>query len=212
MSSRIEASRPLASALLRARIAPILSFLAALSILVLIGGFAWQGGLSDVFWPSPPPATSPVGSPDEVTVGNATISGLDREGQPYSVSARAARQDAAAAHLVHLEEIAGTFRRTTGEVLTLASERGLYDTKKKTLALEGAVKLVSEGRFTALMDKALVEVDSKRLTSNSAVSVDLASGRIRAGGVEITDDGRNILFLNRVATKFAPASTGDGKP
>ena len=62
------------------------------------------------------------------------------------------------------------------------------------------------------MDKAHVIVGEKRLASNTPVDVELASGTIKANGVEITNDGNNILFLNGVKARFKNTQKGDSTP
>ncbi len=53
------------------------------------------------------------------------------------------------------------------------------------------------------MDKAHVVVEEKKLTSDAPVAVTLADGTIEANGLEITNDGKTILFLNGVKARFA---------
>ena len=49
-------------------------------------------------------------------------------------------------------------------------------------------------------------------TSRAPEDVELASGTIKANGVEITNDGNNILFLNGVKARFTNTKTGDSTP
>ena len=55
-------------------------------------------------------------------------------------------------------------------------------------------------------------VGEKRLTSNVPVAVELTSGTINANGVEITNDGNNILFQNGVKAQFRDTRSGDSTP
>ena len=79
------------------------------------------------------------------------------------------------------------------------------------LDLEGNVTIVEKDRFTATMDKAHVVVEEKKLTSDVPVDVQFTSGSIQANGVQITDDGRHILFLNGVKARFSQGSTAQGE-
>ena len=73
--------------------------------------------------------------------------------------------------------------------------------------------LEQEGRFTARMDKASIAVKEKRLTSDTAVTASFASGTVDANGMQITDDGARILFLNGVKARFnASEGKGDVNP
>jgi len=62
------------------------------------------------------------------------------------------------------------------------------------------------------MEKARVIVAEKRLTSDVPVTVEFTSGTIDANGVEISNDGNNILFLNGVKARFRNTKTGDSTP
>ena len=77
----------------------------------------------------------------------------------------------------------------------------------------GNVLLEQKDRFKARMDRANVVVEQKRLTSDGPVAVDFGTGTVNANGLQITDDGRRILFLNGVKARFdAPQAKGDVNP
>ncbi len=73
---------------------------------------------------------------------------------------------------------------------------------------------ITEGaRFVARMAKAHVVVEQKSLTSDVPVDVTMGGGTIKANGLQITDDGARILFLNGVKARFrADAEKGDQTP
>jgi lipopolysaccharide export system protein LptC len=49
--------------------------------------------------------------------------------------------------------------------------------------------------------------------SDTPVTVTFSSGSVSANGMQITDDGERILFLNGVRARFeAPQAEGDVKP
>jgi lipopolysaccharide export system protein LptC len=179
----------------------------------LVAIFVYQAGLFQTLTPRPVEPGPQAPLPGQTTVSGSRATGFDRENQPYDVVARVALQDEKAPDHVHLEMVAGTFRRASGEILKLTAKTAVYNTSAKELDLQGDVTLVSEGRFTAHMAKAHVVVPEKKMTSNSPVVVDLGSGQINANGVEITDDGKRILFSSGVRAKFrAKGQQGDGKP
>jgi lipopolysaccharide export system protein LptC len=179
----------------------------------LVAAFVYQAGLFQALVPRPvePGPQAPLAG--QTTVSDSRATGFDRENQPYDVNAAAARQDDKSPDRVFLTTVAGIFKRRSGDTFKLTANAGLYNTTAKELDLEGDVTLISEGRFTARMAKAHVVVAEKKLTSNTAVTVDLGSGQIDANGLEITDDGKKILFSNGVRAKFrAKGQLGDGKP
>lgn len=207
MSSRTEfqaddTDRLLQAASRRARLAPILSWVATALGLGLVVIFLLQAGLLSVLLPKPKPAPPTVEMPEQIVGSFARIAGFDRENQPYEVTAKRGYQDKEKANLVHLESLVATFRRSSGQSYEVTSKTGLFDSKAKEMDLEGKVEIVEAGRFTATMEKAHIVMEKKNLVSNVPVVVEMASGTIRANGLQITNDGKNILFLNGVKARF----------
>jgi len=215
MSSRTDAIHRVprgrtAKAAARSRMAPFFSGAFALVVLGLIAVFLYQAG---TFTSKPKLVDIPSLPTDQVTVTDSTITGLDKQQQPYSISARTAVQDKDKPNFITLDEVQGATNRSNGEPITFQSLKGFYNSDVKTLDLATDVVIKSEGRFTARMDKAHVIVQEKRLTSNVPVAVELSTGTINANGVEITNDGNNILFLNGVKAHFEKSqSKGDSTP
>ena len=200
-------------ALGRARLARALSWLAAALGVGFVAAFFVQAGLFSALLPgeAPPP---PQPRPDQITASQSTVTGKDRQNLPYEVKAARGWQDEAVPSLVHLEGPEGRFRRAGGGAdYTIRAETGLYDTRTRTLDLSGNVVLEQQGRFRAMMDKAGIVVEEKRLSSGGAVAVTFGTGTVTANGLQITDDGQRILFLNGVKARFdAPQAKGDENP
>ena len=213
MSSRIEPS-PARRAVRRARVAAAMSWGAAALAAAFAGLFVFQAGLFGNLLPEPPATPPVVENPRQIAVKNSTITGFDREGQPYSIVSRSVTQDQDKPNLVHLDAVRGTFQKHSGEDYVAEAERGRYDTKAKLLDLVGHVKLVSVGKFTVTMDKALVIVKEKKLRSGSPVVVDLnGQGTILANALEIRDDGKYVLLYNGVKARFqSKGSQGVSQP
>ena len=196
----------------RARLAQLMAWLAGALGLGLVLVFLFQAGLFQALLPkdaAPPPAVRP----DQISATQSTVTGIDREKQPYRVEARRGWQDETTPTLVHLEAPQGTFRRAGGAEYTMRAEMGRYDTTVKKLDLSGNVLLEQTDRFKARMDSARVVVEEKRLDSEGPVAATFGSGTVNANGLQITDDGARILFLNGVKARFdAPPAKGDMTP
>lgn len=209
MSSPTDNAR---KAVRRARLAKGLTWLAAALGAGFVLTFLIQAGLFTAMLPREPPAP-PVTRADQITATQSTVTGMDREKQPYEVTARRGWQDEKTPTLVHLEAPEGRFQRAAGTQYTISAETGLYDTAAKTLDLSGNVVLEQTDRFKARMDKANIAVEEKSLVSQSPVAVTFGSGTVNANGMQITDDGARILFLNGVKARFdAPQAKGDVNP
>lgn len=196
----------------RARTARVLSWVAIAFTLLLVLVFAIQLGTFESMKPASTGAEGPRPQTDQITVSRSTITGFDKDTQPFSVKAETAAQDAEKPNLVHLNTVSAALKRASGEDLELASSDALYDTETETLKLNGNVKIVSADRFVADMDAAEVTLRDKKLRSETPVEVTFDRGTIVAKGLEITDDGNRILFFNGVRATFRPAEEGSKQP
>jgi lipopolysaccharide export system protein LptC len=210
MSSPTDQAR---KAVRAARLSRLLSWFAGAVGVGFVIAFLAQAGLFQALLPKQPVPPPPKVEPDRITAGISTVTGIDDEKQPYQVTAKRGWQDGTTPNLVHLEEPVGEFHRASGTSYTITGATGLYDTKVKSLNLDGNVVLEQQGRFKARMDKAEIAVRQKKLTANTPVSAQFGSGTVEANGMQITDDGARILFLNGVKARFmAPEGKGDTNP
>ena len=218
MSSPIEAqgdgvSRAVQRAARRARLSRLLSWLAGLLGLGFLAAFLVQAGLFSLLAPNPGPVQPKIADPEEIAASDSTVSGIDRENQPYEVKASRGRQDKDKPNIIHLEQIDATFHKADGRTYAVSAKAGIYDTRSKELDLSGAVVIRQGQRFTARMEKAHVAVETKSLTSAVPVDVEMGNGTVHANGLEITNDGARILFLNGVKARFGAATAkGDQAP
>jgi lipopolysaccharide export system protein LptC len=174
---------------------------------------SYTGRLFAALLPKPAPVPLTVEMPEQITGSFSRIAGFDNEKQPYVIAAKKGYQDKEVANLVHMEDLVGTFRRGSGQSYEVFSNRGLYDSKAKEMDLEGKVRIVEAGRFTATMEKAHIVMEKKNLVSDVPVVVEMGSGTITANGLQISNDGKNILFLNGVKARFTEDSKkGDNAP
>lgn len=197
----------------RARLAPILSWAALAFGLGLVIVFLVQTGLFSALRPKPAPLPLTVEMPDQIAGAFARIAGFDSQNQPYVITAKKGYQDKETADLVHLEDLTGSFQRKSRQPFELFSRTGLFYAKVREMDLEGNVRIVEKGRFTATMAKVHVELEKKNLVSDVPVVVELDFGTINANGLQVSNDGNNIKFLNGVKARFNQTMTkGDTTP
>ncbi|MBC8038152.1 MAG: LPS export ABC transporter periplasmic protein LptC [Rhizobiales bacterium] len=200
-------------AVVKARLAPMLSWMAVVAGLSFVAVFLVQAGLFAYLVPKEKVATAEVDNPEQITSYDSTITGVDKDNQPYELKAKRGWQDKARPELIHLETVAANFRKSTGEAYNVTSKTARYNSKIKEVDLEGAVAITEVNRFTATMEKAHVVVGDKKLTSDVPVEVTFNGGTVRANGMQITNDGADILFLNGVKAHFEDAAAkGDTSP
>ncbi len=199
-------------AALRARLAPYFVYILAIAVVALVAVIAIQAGM---FEPRPEVVEkAPDNLPaDQITVSHTTITSFDPGEMPYSINADTAVQDREKPNFIRLDAVTGELKRQNGSKITMKAKEGLWDADKRTLDLAGDVHFDQAGRFNGVMDKAQIAMKDKKVSSQSAVLVKMGGGTINANGMEITNDGNNILFLNGVRAKFTTSGAkGDSSP
>lgn len=167
--------------------------------------------------PAAAAATEPgaKGEQERFAIAGSEVGGFDNDQQPYSIAAVSARQDGTTPNLVHMDQVNGVLRRKDGRKMDVTANTGLFDSRDKSLALEGNVTIVLQDTFTAHMKTAQVDVRKKSLQSDADVLVELGSGQIFSKGVMVEDNGERVLFKSSVRASFedgqinsAPAPEG----
>ena len=190
----------------KARLAPLMSWIAAAAGLGFVVVFLIQAGLFASLVPRQQPVAASVENPEQITSYDSTITGVDKDNQPYELKAERGWQDAAKPEWIHLEDVAGKFHKTTGVTYNVTSNQAHYNKKLEEADLNGSVVITEANRFTATMERAHVVVRDKKLTSDVPVEVVFSNGTIQANGLQITENGAKILFLNGVKAHFETQS------
>jgi lipopolysaccharide export system protein LptC len=185
------------------------AFALALGILAV---FFYQAGSFDALMPDSAVAPPVTAEPDKTTITTSEVEGFDKDKLPFQVTAERAVQDEKEPNIVRLEKVAGTFKRVSGQLLKVTADRAVYDSAKRILDLEENVVLVLDGRVTAKLKSARVNVEDKSLRAEVPVAVAFRDGAVNANGFEISDDGKRILFLNGVKSRFGGGDKGNGEP
>jgi len=184
------------------RAATVISWLVLSATVLLSAVFAVKAGMfASLFGRKPEPVVN-MPLPDQVSSGVSSITGFDKDGQPYKLTSQSVLQDKNNSDLAHLKQISGVLRKKTGKKLLLNALGGQYNADKKILDLEGKIKLVSQGEYTAYLEKARVTLKEKRLYAKVPVTVIFDRGTIQANGIDISDNGNRVLFFDGVKTRF----------
>jgi LPS export ABC transporter protein LptC len=135
------------------------------------------------------------------------LTGVDDRNLPYEITAKTAVQDTLQEKTVNLETVVGHFAKSGTETMDVKSDRAQFETQTKTLNLEGGVEIKSASKMTATMDKASVDVVTRRLESRSPVKVLIDGGEVTADHLVVDNNGETIKFKGRVKASLG----GDAK-
>lgn len=191
----------------RARLASW-AILAATTATVLF--FVAQTGMFSAFFTKKEVKKVNIPLPDQVSSGFSTITGFDKEKQPYKLTAQKVVQDEKDSKKAHLTTVDATLKKKNGEILKMDAQTGVYKSENKVLDLAGKVRLSSKDRFVAHLEKATVILKEKRMYAKVPVKVLFDRGSINANGMEVLDNGKKIEFFDGVKFRYEPAENDKG--
>ncbi len=164
----------------------------------LVGVFAIQSGMLDEEPQKPTASQTAKVSRKSVKMMQPTLTGFDRKSQAYVLKASSALQDPLDPSVIVLEKVVANLKlKKSGDLVNVTADTGTYNGDKETLLLVDNVRVTSSSGYTALLSTADVHLKKGSVTSDRPVIVLMPTGKIEANGVELTDDGNNIKFLNR---------------
>lgn len=145
-----------------------------------------------------------------ITMEQPRLTGFrGKDGQPFEVTADSATQDVRKPNVVDLVNMRARVTMQDGAVARLQADHGLYDTQQERIDLKGNVRVVTDSGYSAKLRSAFVDFRGGVVTSSEPVEVAFSEGTIAADRMDITDNGRRMVFEGRVHTVFeAPGQAG----
>lgn len=188
------------------RAIPIISILS----IVLMVGYAYfdpfrnMGGLT----------LGPISlSGSQITMQSPKLTGFRKDGQPYEVIASAATQDARQPTMVQLKDLRGKIATDDkGGIAHLHADSGYFDTQKENLNLQENVSVKMNNGQQILLNSAAIDFKAGTVISQEPVTVKLQSGTIEAQGLEVSENGKVLVFTGRVHSVFEKMPDDDSAP
>jgi len=147
---------------------------------------------------------------DDLRMVSPRISDVDDEGQPYTITATSAVQDADDPALIHLEDVQGDLESASRTSWTsVTSMAGLLNTDEEWIDLETDVMLFTDGGFQFQGELVRVDLASGDISSDKPVFAQGPDGTAEGGGLRVTDSGQTITLINRAKVVIFDAG-GDG--
>jgi lipopolysaccharide export system protein LptC len=139
-------------------------------------------------------------------ITNPRFLGVDEQQQPFSLKAASAQQQGGSGNL-SLDGISGSLSLHTGEKAEIRASRAWYDHQARKVFLQGSIKL-NDGRGYALgINELAVDIHNKSAVTTGAVSGQTPEGAIAAGGMEVYEGGKRVVF--RGAPSVQVTENGD---
>lgn len=154
-------------------------------------------------------AALPASEVDELTMIRPRFDGLDKKGQPYTLTAERANQLDEDGDLVFLVLPAADVTLTDGRWVAVAAQGGRYFRHSERLELEGQVNLFHDDGYELRTSAAEVDFATGEINSDVAVAGQGPRGEMQAQGLEVSDDGRVINLKGRSKVLLLPADAGE---
>ena len=150
---------------------------------------------------------------DDLRMVSPRISDVDEKGQPYTMNATSAVQDADNPALIHLENVEGDLVSESQTSWTaVTSNKGLLNTDEEWIDLEDNVQLVTDDGFRFQGELVRVNLDTGDISSDQLVYAQGPEGTAEGGGLRVTESGDRVTLINgaKIVIFNAGGSSGEG--
>ncbi|WP_192183394.1 LPS export ABC transporter periplasmic protein LptC [Mesorhizobium amorphae] len=166
---------------------PVYSYLAApVSISVQADGSAFSDG--------------------KLVMANPKLNGFTKQKLPYSLTALRAIQDVGKQGIIDLEGINAKLPLAPDNVATVNATRGIYDRAGNTMNLTSDVTVTTTDGIEAKLKSIFLDMGKGTMKTNDPVDVSRGGSRITADTMSIQDNGKVLVFENRVRVNIDAAS------
>jgi lipopolysaccharide export system protein LptC len=141
---------------------------------------------------------------NSVVMDKPHISGFEGTRRAYEVKAETALQSLKDPKVVTFKTITGHFGLEDAGTATVNAAVGIYDGNNNTLVLKDGIDLKTDNGYAGTFKDAAIDLGKGTLTSSSPLQLSTADGTIHANAVNITGNGKHILFSNGVSVTYLP--------
>lgn len=166
---------------------PVYSYLAApVSVSVQADGSAFSNG--------------------KLVMANPKLNGFTKQKLPYSLTAIRATQDVGKQGIIDLEGINAKLPVATDNVVSVNAAHGIYDRDANTMDLTDDVVVTTSDGMEAKFKSVFLDMGKGSMKTDNPVDVSRGGSRITADSMSVQDNGKVVVFENRVRVNIDPAS------
>jgi lipopolysaccharide export system protein LptC len=166
---------------------PVYSYLAApVSISVQADGSAFADG--------------------KLVMANPKLNGFTKQNLPYSLTALRAIQDVGKQGIIDLEGINAKLPISADNVASVNATRGIYNRDGNTMNLTSDVTVTTTDGIEAKFKSVFLDMGKGTMKTDDPVDVSRGGSRITADSMSVQDNGKVLVFENKVRVNIDPAS------
>lgn len=144
-------------------------------------------------------------SGSKLTMEMPKLSGFKKDNKAYEMTASAASQDIKSPSIVELTEPTARIEMQKGSWVRLTAAKGLYDTVTEKLHVNEKVTVRSDSGLDMRLREAKVDFKTGNMATDQPVEVDMPDGWVRSERMNVTENGKIIIFEGRVRSEFKAA-------
>lgn|SRR5690606_21554541 len=147
----------------------------------------------------------------ELVMANPTLDGFTGSNQPYSVTARKARQPVGEPlGAFSLEEILATVPFGDEDSARIIAGGGNLDRQSNRLILDNMIDIETTSGIRAKLQSAEVDLATKTVQTKDPVTIEMNGVRITADRFETADGGEKLVFDGGVQIQVQPSEVKRG--
>ncbi len=150
----------------------------------------------------------PSSEVEELTMVRPRFDGLDKDGQPYTLTAERANQADEEGDLIFLVHPAADITLLDGRWVAVSANGGRYLRHRKQLELDGDVSLYHDDGYEIRTTAAAVDFNSGVIDTDAGVAGQGPRGEIQAQGMTVTEEGNVITLKGRSMVVILPGDEG----
>lgn len=145
----------------------------------------------------------------KLVMANPKLDGMTSGDRPYSVRAARAIQDLSGKKIVDLERLQADVPLTADVTARITANAGTYNSESNTLDLMNRIRVETTDGMSADLETAAIDLASGSMSTPDPVRISMPGAVIEADRMTVEDNGRRLLFENRVKLVVQP---GQFKP
>jgi lipopolysaccharide export system protein LptC len=140
----------------------------------------------------------------KLVMDSPKLEGFTKDGRPYSVTAARATQDFDAQDIISLDGIDARMPVEDANWARVEATSGIYDRTANTLDVQTDILVTTTDGLVAKLKSAFLDINGGSLKTTTPVDIQSHGSRIRADALSVLENGRRVIFENRVRVYIDP--------
>ena len=145
-------------------------------------------------------------SDGKLVMANPKLNGFTKQKLPYSLTATRATQDVGQQAVIDLEGINAKLPVATDNIVSVDAEHGIYNRDANTMNLTSDVSVTTTDGLAAKFKSIFLDMGKGSMKTSNPVDVSRGGSRITADSMSVEDNGRLVVFENRVRVNIDPTA------